>query len=204
VQPHPDADRLTVCQVEVGAELLQVVCGAPNAREGLLTAIARPGVTLPDGMKIKKAKVRGQESLGMLCSARELGLSDEHTGIMEISGDIGSGMDLAQALGLDDVMIEIDLTPNRSDCASVVGIAREVAGFAGRQLQPPIDRKDLPSLSATHPEFGVEIRETELCPRYAARRLTGSGSPPLRSGCREGCRPWGCGRSTISLTSPTM
>ena len=173
VQPHPDADRLTVCQVEVGTELLQVVCGAPNAREGMLTAIARPGVTLPGGMKIKKAKVRGQESLGMLCSARELGLSEEHSGILEISGDIGSGIDLAQALGLDDVMIEIDLTPNRSDCASVVGIAREVAGFAGRQLQSPIDRKDLPSLSATHLEFGVEIRETELCPRYAARRLTG-------------------------------
>ena len=173
VQPHPDADRLTVCEVEVGEDLIQVVCGAPNAREGLLTAIALPGVTLPGGMKIKKAKVRGQESLGMLCSARELGLNEEHSGILEISGDIGSGMDLAQALGLDDVMIEIDLTPNRSDCASVVGIAREVAGFAGRELRLPVDRKELPVLAGTHPEFAVEIRETELCPRYAARRLTG-------------------------------
>ncbi|MHB8811312.1 MAG: phenylalanine--tRNA ligase subunit beta, partial [Desulfobulbaceae bacterium] len=173
VQPHPDADRLTVCEVEVGADLIQVVCGAPNAREGLLTAIALPGVTLPGGMKIKKAKVRAQESLGMLCSARELGLSEEHSGIMEISGAIGSGMDLAQAMGLDDVMIEIDLTPNRSDCASVVGIAREVAGFAGGQLRLPVDRKDLPVLAEAHPEFGVEIRESELCPRYAARLLTG-------------------------------
>lgn len=173
VLPHPDADRLTVCEVEVGAEIIQVVCGAPNAREGLLTAIARPGVTLPGGMKIKKAKVRGQESLGMLCSARELALSEEHGGILEISGDIASGIDLAQALGLDDVMIEIDLTPNRPDCASVLGIAREVAGFAGRELHPPVAREELPSLAETHPAFGVEIREAELCPRYAARKLTG-------------------------------
>ena len=173
VSPHPDADRLTVCEVEVGTEVIQVVCGAPNAREGLLTAIARPGVTLPDGMKIKKARVRGQESLGMLCSARELGLSEEHSGILEITSDIGSGMNLAQVLGLDDVMIEIDLTPNRPDCASVLGIAREVAGFAGRKLQLPVVREELPALAETHPEFSVEITEKELCPRYTARRLTG-------------------------------
>lgn len=178
VQPHPDADRLTVCEVEVGPEILQVVCGAPNAREGLLTAIALPGVTLPGGMKIKKARVRGQESLGMLCSARELGLSEDASGILEISGDIGSGIDLGKALGLDDVMIEIDLTPNRPDCASVLGIAREVAGFAGRELRPPVARNELPVLSETHPEFAVEIRETELCPRYAARKLTGVSIAP--------------------------
>ncbi|MFZ5799330.1 MAG: phenylalanine--tRNA ligase subunit beta [Desulfobulbus sp.] len=172
VRPHPDADRLTLCDVEVGAELIQVVCGAPNAREGLLTAIARPGVTLPGGMKIKKAKVRGQESLGMLCSARELGLSDEHGGILEIQGDLESGLALANALGLDDVMIEIDLTPNRPDCASVLGIAREVAGFAGRPLHPPVTRSELPVLTADHPEFSVEISEADLCPRYAARKLT--------------------------------
>ncbi|HBI14179.1 MAG TPA: phenylalanine--tRNA ligase subunit beta [Desulfobulbaceae bacterium] len=173
VLPHPDADRLTVCEVEVGAELIQVVCGAPNAREGLLTAIARPGVILPNGMKIRKAKVRGQESLGMLCSAKELGLSEEHRGILEISGDIDSGVDLVQALGLDDVMIEIDLTPNRPDCASVLGIAREVAGFAGRKLRPPVSREELPALAQSHPEFSVEIREADLCPRYAARKLSG-------------------------------
>ena len=181
VLPHPDADRLTVCQVEVGNETIQVVCGAPNAREGLLTAIARPGVTLPGGMKIKKAKVRGQESLGMLCSARELGLSEEHSGILEISGDIASGVDLGQALGLDDVLIEIDLTPNRPDCASVLGIAREVAGFAGRKLHPPVAREELQPHGPSHREFGVEILEPELCPRYAARKLTGitiAPSPP--------------------------
>ena len=185
VLAHPDADRLTVCEVEVGPEIIQVVCGAPNAREGLLTAIARPGVTLPGGMKIKKAKVRGQESMGMLCSARELGLSEEHSGILEISGSIGSGVDLAQALGLDDVMIEIDLTPNRPDCASVLGIAREVAGFAGRELLPPVGREELPALAETHSDFGVEIRETELCPRYAARMLTGVTIAPSPQWLRQ-------------------
>ncbi|MHB8789034.1 MAG: phenylalanine--tRNA ligase subunit beta [Desulfobulbaceae bacterium] len=185
VLPHPDADRLTVCEVEVGPEVIQVVCGAPNAREGLVTAIARPGVTLPGGMKIKKAKVRGQESLGMLCSARELGLSEEHSGIMEISGDIGSGLDLAQILGMDDVMIEIDLTPNRPDCASVLGIAREVAGFAGKELRPPVSREELPALAETHSEFGVEIRAAELCPRYAARKLSGITIAPSPQWLRQ-------------------
>lgn len=173
VERHPDADRLVLCDVEVGDEIVRVVCGAPNARAGLMTAIARPGVVMPGGMKIRKAKVRGQESLGMLCSAKELGISDEHSGIMEITGVEETGLPLSQALMRDDVMVEIDLTPNRPDCASVLGVAREVAGFFHRDLAKPIQRKDLPELDENHPEFGVEIREPELCPRYAARKLTG-------------------------------
>ena len=173
VEKHPDADRLTLCDVEVGNEVVQVVCGAPNAGEGLVTAIARPGVILPNGLKIKKAKVRGQESLGMLCAEDELGISDDHTGIIEIDGDVASGKKVIDVLGLDDVMVEIDLTPNRPDCASVIGIAREVAGITGKKLHLPIKRDDLPVLDGTKSDFSVEIEDLALCPRYTARKLTG-------------------------------
>lgn len=173
VRKHPDADRLTLCDVEVGDRVVAVVCGAPNAREGLVTAFAGPGVTLPNGMKIRKAKVRGQESFGMLCAEDELGLSEDHTGIVEIEKEVASGVELIEALGLDDVMIEIDLTPNRPDCASVIGIAREVSGFTGKRLVKPVTRENLPVLDGTGCDYAVEIREPELCPRYAARKLTG-------------------------------
>ena len=173
VKKHPDADRLTLCDVEVGNETVQVVCGAPNAREGLVTAIAMPGVTLPNGMKIKKAKVRGRESYGMLCAEDELGLSNDHSGIIEIKKDVETGIELINALGLDDVMVEIDLTPNRPDCTSVIGIAREVSAFTGNELVKPIKREDLPVLDGKDCDYSVEIKEPELCPRYAARKLTG-------------------------------
>jgi len=173
VKKHPDADRLTLCDVEVGNETVQVVCGAPNARQGLVTAIAMPGVTLPNGMKIKKAKVRGRESYGMLCAEDELGLSNDHSGIIEIKKDVETGIELINALGLDDVMVEIDLTPNRPDCASVIGIAREVSAFTGNELVKPIKREDLPVLDGKDCDYSVEIKEPELCPRYAARKLTG-------------------------------
>ena len=169
VGKHPNADRLSLCQVDTGSEVVSIVCGAPNAREGLVTALAQPGVRLPGGIKIKKAKVRGEQSLGMLCSARELGLSEDHSGIMELDADLVPGTPLTEALGLDDTMIEVDLTPNRPDCASVLGIAREVAGFTGRSLHPPVT--DAPSLTGTD-DFSVTIERPDLCPRYAARRLT--------------------------------
>jgi phenylalanyl-tRNA synthetase beta chain len=173
VRKHPNADRLTVCDVDTGNETVKVVCGAPNAREGMITAIARPGVILPNGLKIRKAKVRGQESHGMLCSGRELGINDDQSGILDIPAQVEPGIELTSALGLDDVLVEIDLTPNRPDCASVVGVAREVAGFSGGRLRKPVALDSLPLLGTAHPDFGVEIREPELCPRYAARKLTG-------------------------------
>lgn len=173
VEKHPNADRLTLCEVDIGDRIVPVVCGAPNAREGLITAFAGPGVTLPGGMKIRKAKVRGRDSFGMLCAEDELGLSDDHSGILEIDKEVASGIELIEALGLDDVMIEIDLTPNRPDCASVIGIAREVAGFTGNEMVKPVTRKDLPVLDGTGCGYAVEIREPDLCPRYAARKLTG-------------------------------
>ncbi len=169
VRKHPNADKLTLCDVDTGDEEIQVVCGAPNAREGLITALARPGVKLPDGMKIKKAKVRGEVSLGMLCSSRELSLSEEHKGIMELDGDIEIGQTLASALGLRDTMIEVDLTPNRPDCASVLGIAREVAGFTNNPMKPPVS--DFTELQAKSIDYQVLIEAPDLCPRYTARKI---------------------------------
>lgn len=171
VQKHPNADRLTLCEVEVGDETVSVVCGAPNVRAGLITAIARPGVCLPDGHKIKKAKVRGEVSMGMLCSWRELGISEDHAGIMELDSNLASGLSLVDVLDLIDTMFEIDLTPNRPDCASVLGVAREVAGFTQQTITPPVT--ETPTLDGTGVDFRVTIEEPELCPRYAARKLTG-------------------------------
>jgi phenylalanyl-tRNA synthetase beta chain len=172
VAQHPNADRLSLCEVEIGEETVPIVCGASNVRPGLITAIARPGVKLPGGMKIKKAKVRGEVSLGMLCSWRELGIGGEHAGIIELDSTLASGQSLAEVLELSDTMIEIDLTPNRPDCTAVLGIAREVAGFTEQKVNSPIS--SLPELgnSDSISEFTVKISEPELCPRYAARRLT--------------------------------
>lgn len=171
VEKHPDADRLSLCRVDSGSAELQIVCGAPNVRAGMLSALALPGTRLPDGTKLRKSKVRGVESEGMLCSARELGLSAEHDGILELDARLAPGLPLRQALGLDDTVIEIDLTPNRPDCASVRGIAREIAGVTGSTLQPLVSR--VSRLSGRDTGFSVRIAEPALCPRYAARRLSG-------------------------------
>ena len=169
VRPHPDADRLSLCDVTLGDEVFQVVCGAPNAKADLLTAIALPGVTL-SGMKVKKAAIRGQESSGMLCSEKDLGISEDHSGIMELSNDAREGQSLSEALSLRDTLIEVDLTPNRPDCTSVIGIAREVAGFTGQKLNQPINN-ELPELTGEGVPFSVEVLAPEDCPRYAARLL---------------------------------
>ncbi len=176
--PHPEADRLTLCQVAVGDETLQIVCGAPNARAGLATVVALPGTTLPGGFKIKKSKVRGVESCGMLCSERELGLSDCHSGIMELPDDTKDGQSFIKVMCLDDTLIEVDLTPNRPDCASVIGIAREIAGRLRRPLRLPVENA---RVSRNSRKFSVDVESPELCPRYAARLITGIkiGPSPL-------------------------
>ena len=115
VRPHPDADRLTLCDVTVGEDTFQVVCGAPNARPELLTAIALPGITMAEGFKVKKTAIRGQESSGMLCSEKDLGISEDHSGIMELPDNTSVGQSLSEALSLRDTLIEVDLTPNRPD-----------------------------------------------------------------------------------------
>lgn len=167
--PHPDADKLQVCKVAVGPEEYDIVCGAPNARRGLVTAVALPGTVLPGGIKIKKSKVRGVVSQGMLCSEKELGLSEEADGIMELPAECSDGDQFIEAMGLQDTQIEVDLTPNRADCASVIGIAREVAGYTGRALHLPIETAQL---SKEAEGFSVAIDAPELCPRYAGRLIT--------------------------------
>ncbi|MFZ5766078.1 MAG: phenylalanine--tRNA ligase subunit beta [Thermodesulfobacteriota bacterium] len=172
VSPHPDADRLVLCQVAVGEERLQVVCGAPNARVGLFTAIALPGTKLPSGLVIKKSTIRGQQSHGMLCSEKDLGISENHVGIMELLWLTKSGGKLVEELGLRDTVIEVDLTPNRPDCTSVIGIGREAAAFCGTRLRPPVTAADTPRLTGENIPFSVTVEDDD-CPRYAARLLTG-------------------------------
>jgi phenylalanyl-tRNA synthetase beta chain len=170
VRPHPDADRLTLCDVSVGADSYQVVCGAPNARPGLLTPIALPGTSLASGITVKKAKIRGQESIGMLCSERDLGISDDHSGIMELDEAVNDGQSMVHALSMEDTLIEVDLTPNRPDCTSIIGIAREVAGFTNQKLKVPVTN-ELPALTGTGVPFSVEVLDPQDCPRYAGRLL---------------------------------
>jgi len=170
VDKHPDADKLTVCSVDTGEEIVQVVCGAPNVRAGMWTAIAKPGVKLPDGTKIKKSKVRGVVSAGMLCSARELGLNNDHSGILDLADQTTAGLPLIDALGLRDTVIEVDLTPNRPDCASVRGIAREVSSFVGGALRPLVNR--ITPLTGKDVGYEVIVSDPDLCPRYTARKLS--------------------------------
>ncbi len=169
VQPHPNADKLVLCDVNVGQERKRVVCGAPNARAGLVTALALPGAVLPGGFTIKPAKIRGEESCGMLCSAKELGITEDQVGIMELAADLQPGQPLSQALGLVDTMIEVDLTPNRPDCASVLGIAREVGGIIGKRIRPPVLAP--PVLNGENLPFSVVVESPADCPRYAARLI---------------------------------
>ena len=133
IEKHPDADKLNVCQVDVGTENLQIVCGAPNARSGIKVPCALIGAKFPE-FTIKKAKLRGVESHGMLCSAKELNLSDAAEGLLELDVKLTNGMGIVEALHLDDAIIEVSLTPNRADCLSVQGIAREVKAITGKSL----------------------------------------------------------------------
>ncbi|HIP37951.1 MAG TPA: phenylalanine--tRNA ligase subunit beta [Desulfocapsa sulfexigens] len=168
VEAHPNADKLHLCEVAVGDDTLTIVCGAPNVRKDLVTAIALVGTVMPDGTKIKASKVRGVKSHGMLCSERELGLSDSHDGIMELPSDLEHGQPLLEALGMNDLLVEVDLTPNRPDCASVIGIAREVAGITRTPLTLPVEKT---TLEHSNRDFSVDVENSEMCPRYAARLI---------------------------------
>jgi phenylalanyl-tRNA synthetase beta chain len=171
IQPHPDADKLRICQVSSGrGGTVQVVCGAANAREGLMVALAQVGAKLPQDMIIRKAKLRGIESSGMLCSATELGLAESSDGILELPDDAPNGVDLRQYLDLDDLVYEIDLTPNRADCLSVYGVARELAVLTEASLeQDPI----VPVAAELTDVFPVKILDAASCPRYVGRVIRG-------------------------------
>lgn len=165
-EQHPDADKLRVCQVSNGQETFQVVCGAPNARPGIKIPFAMIGAELPGDFKIKKAKLRGVESFGMLCSAAELQISEENDGLLELASDAPVGEGIRQYLSLDDASIEIGLTPNRGDCLSIAGLARDVSAL----YDVPVTRPLVPAVAAAHDEVRpVEVQAPAACPRYLGR-----------------------------------
>lgn len=171
VEPHPNADRLTLCSVEVGAdEPVRIVCGAGNVRAGMLAPTALVGAELAGGMRIERAKLRGVESFGMLCSSAELGLTESAEGLMELdrelTPDLAAGTPIGTALGLDDATIELELTPNRGDCLSIAGVAREVGVLNRLDLRAP----DIEPVAAESDDrFPVRVEAPEDCPRYVGR-----------------------------------
>ena len=173
VEKHPQADKLVLCNVDVGSGTdAQIVCGAPNAREGLVAPVALVGAQLPNGLTIKRAKIRGEESQGMLCSEQELAISDEASGLMVLPDDTQIGAPLVEALGLNDVVLELEITPNRPDCLSMIGVAREIGVTTGNPLRLP--KVNVPSgTTDIHNLTSVTIEAPDLCPRYAARVIQG-------------------------------
>lgn len=169
-EKHPDADRLQLCKVDVGeAEPLQIVCGAPNARIGLKAPCAKVGANLTD-FKIKEAKVRGIKSFGMMCSAKELGLAAEADGLLEFSAEAPVGQDVRKYLDLDDTLYTIKLTPNRADCLSILGIARDVTAITGEPMALP----QTAAVNITSEQTqSVQVNEQEACPSYYGRVITG-------------------------------
>ncbi|WP_251357785.1 phenylalanine--tRNA ligase subunit beta [Kangiella sp. TOML190] len=170
---HPDADKLQVCTVNVGDKSeqdLQIICGAPNARQGIKVAVAMIGAVLPGDFKIKKAKLRGVESYGMLCSTQELNLGDDHDGIMELAADAPLGQDFVEFMQLNDTEIEVDLTPNRGDCLGIRGIAREV----GVLTQTEVNEISPSAIKATISDvLPIELSAPQACPRYLGRVIKG-------------------------------
>lgn len=171
VKLHPNADRLSLCDVFDGDTVKEVVCGAPNVQAGGKYPFAPIGTTLPTGMKLKKAKIRGVESQGMLCAEDELGLSNDHGGLMELSESAKAGTPLAEILGPPETVLELEITPNRPDCLSMIGIAREMAAMMGKELKRPEvdfseDGDEIDNLTS------VTVHDKDLCPRYTARMLT--------------------------------
>ena len=180
-EKHPDADRLTVCKVDVGnGEVRGIVCGAPNVAAGQTVAVAGPGAVMPDGTKLKRAKLRGVESNGMILAEDELGIGTLHAGTMELDGALAAGTPLAEVLPLATDVLELEITPNRPDCLGIYGVAREVAATTGAALAPPPWSVD-PGSEGEIEGVTVRVEVPELCPRFTARvfeDVTIGESPP--------------------------
>src|SRR5699024_8639114 len=173
-EQHPNADKLKLCQVEVGDEdPLQIICGAPNVAQGQKVVVAKPGAVLPGNFKIKKVKLRGIESNGMICSLKELGVGERfipsqfEEGIIELHGDAEVGTSVADILNLDDAILEFDLTPNRADALSMMGVAYEVAAVLDIDVKLPSPKVDTTAQQATD-LVKVTIEDKDLCPYYGA------------------------------------
>ncbi|MDQ1330948.1 MAG: phenylalanyl-tRNA synthetase beta chain, partial [Thermodesulfobacteriota bacterium] len=165
IKPHPNAGKLKICRVDAGDRILQVICGAPNVKENLLAPLAMPGTVLPDGSLLEACEIRGEKSEGMLCSERELELGEDGSGIMLLPDTPQAGSNITRALNLSDYVLEIGLTPNRSDCLSVIGIAREIAAIQKTRIiypevKPPGKNREI------HEFTSVNIESPEHCPRY--------------------------------------
>jgi phenylalanyl-tRNA synthetase beta chain len=194
---HPDADRLTVCTVETGlGEPRQIVCGAPNVAAGQIVAVAEPGAVMPDGTRLKKAKLRGVESDGMILAEDEVAIGPDHDGIMVLPADLAPGTPLADVLPIATDVLEFEITPNRPDCLSIYGVAREVHASTGAPLAAPLWADD-PGKPGEIPGVAIEVQDTDLCPRFTARlfedvrigpspewlkaRLTAAGQRPINN-----------------------
>ncbi|MBT1070367.1 phenylalanine--tRNA ligase subunit beta [Pelotalea chapellei] len=174
---HPNADKLSVCRVNNGREIVDVVCGAQNFKAGDIVALAQIGAVLPGDFKIKRSKIRGEESCGMLCSEKELGLAEESAGIMILPPTLVPGTPVFESLGLKDTFFEIGLTPNRADCLSVIGVAREIAAKIGTSVK--CNRIAVPEHGPSiNSSITVSVEDSELCPRYAARAVHGCRIAP--------------------------
>ncbi len=168
IRPHPNADKLRLCDVTIGDAVLPIVCGAPNIEVGQVVPLAKVGATIPGGYTIKSSKIRGELSEGMLCSEEELAIGSDNTGIMILPPDLALGQKLQDALDLNDAVLDIGITPNRADCLSIIGIAREVAALTGQKMRYPSfavreNNEDITGLTS------VTILDPDLCPRYTAR-----------------------------------
>jgi phenylalanyl-tRNA synthetase beta chain len=194
---HPDADRLTVCTVDVGTgDERTIVCGAPNVAAGQIVAVAEPGAVMPDGTKLKRAKLRGVESAGMILAEDEVAIGPDHDGIMVLDGELRPGTPLADVLPIATDVLELEITPNRPDCLSIYGVAREVHAATGAPLTPPPWTND-PGEPGDVPGVSIEVQDAELCPRFTARlyedvqigpspewlkaRLTAAGMRPINN-----------------------
>jgi phenylalanyl-tRNA synthetase beta chain len=167
---HPEADRLQVCRVDIGSSEVQIVCGAPNARAGLKAPLATIGALLPGGMQIKAAKLRGVDSAGMLCSAKELGIDPDASGLLELAADAPVGTPLARYLGLPDASFELKLTPNRADCFSIRGVAFDVAASLQSAVTPLAIEPVAPTIDSV---VAIELSAGADCPRYCGRVIEG-------------------------------
>ena len=180
LKPHPDADHLSLCEVTTGETTYPIVCGAGNIRVGDTVPLALVGATLPGDLVIRSSRIRGEASEGMLCSEEELGIGSDASGIMILPPDLSLGGELGDVLDLGDAVLDIGVTPNRADCLSIVGVAREWAAIAGGKLRVPVtdvveNDEDIEKITS------VTIDDPDLCPRYTARIIKGAriGPSPL-------------------------
>ncbi|MEJ2056036.1 MAG: hypothetical protein P8X42_19145, partial [Calditrichaceae bacterium] len=174
VEKHPDADKLSVCTVTDGEQEYQVICGAPNVAAGQTVPFARIGAVLPGNFKIKKAKIRGVESFGMICSKEELGLEKSSEGIWALNDEFKTGIDLYDELkNNQDFVYDLAITPNRPDCLNIIGIAREIAAITGNSLNLPSIKLTEDKSHAVQDFIKIKVEDQDGCPRYACRVILG-------------------------------